>query len=402
MKQRIQYILFIAFMMLMLLPCGVAKASPSTVFDLEGRNDTNDNYFYSQTKDGYTLQLQSSDTTDQICLYLSGNYPYSNMSGDCVQIGSSGWGSPKGTITVSAVGGKVFSLNSFLCATDYSGSLSITTGEATETFQTIVINGSYGGTITPSEAFRGITSFTISWANDDCPMTFDNFDISFAPVISSNPSNSSIQSGENASFSVAAIGNGSLTYQWQVETSGSSSFANLPEGGAYSGVTTPTLSIKGATKGMNQDQYRCVVTDGNSLFSFSNNAVLTVISRAPTDIALDASIVDENTVTGTKVGNLSSVDMDSSSFTYSLVDTVTYPDNAGFSILGSELRLNTVPDYETKSSYSIRVRTTDDDNLTYDKTFTITVTDQNDAPTDIVLSPSKYTLSSSPVPAVKL
>ena len=44
--------------------------------------------------------------------------------------------------------------------------------------------------------------------------------------------------------------------------------------------------------------------------------------------------------------------------------------------------------YEAKTSYSIRVRTTDAGGLTYDATFTINVTNQNETPTNINLSSS--------------
>ena len=42
--------------------------------------------------------------------------------------------------------------------------------------------------------------------------------------------------------------------------------------------------------------------------------------------------------------------------------------------------------YEAKSSYSIRLRTTDSGGLFYEKAFTITITNVNDAPTDLALS----------------
>ena len=43
-------------------------------------------------------------------------------------------------------------------------------------------------------------------------------------------------------------------------------------------------------------------------------------------------------------------------------------------------------DHETTPSHEVEIRTTDSGGLTYDKTFTITVTDVNEAPTDISLS----------------
>ena len=78
-----------------------------------------------------------------------------------------------------------------------------------------------------------------------------------SPAITTQPSNVTICAGSNASFSVAATGTG-LTYQWQVNTG--SGFVNITNGAPYSGATTATLSITGATPGMNGYSYRCVVS----------------------------------------------------------------------------------------------------------------------------------------------
>ncbi len=45
-------------------------------------------------------------------------------------------------------------------------------------------------------------------------------------------------------------------------------------------------------------------------------------------------------------------------------------------------------DYETKTSYAVQVTSTDAGGLTYAKSFTITVTNANEAPTDISISAS--------------
>ncbi|WP_219634523.1 hypothetical protein, partial [Flavobacterium chungangense] len=44
------------------------------------------------------------------------------------------------------------------------------------------------------------------------------------------------------------------------------------------------------------------------------------------------------------------------------------------------------PDFETKSSYSIRLRTADQGGLSFEKTFTINVNNLNEVPTDLALS----------------
>ena len=45
-------------------------------------------------------------------------------------------------------------------------------------------------------------------------------------------------------------------------------------------------------------------------------------------------------------------------------------------------------DYEAGASYSVRVKATDSGNLTYEKVLTISVTNVNEGPTDILLSNS--------------
>src|SRR5205807_117302 len=78
-------------------------------------------------------------------------------------------------------------------------------------------------------------------------------------------------------------------------------------------------------------------------------------------------------------------------FTYTLVTGTGSTDNASFNIggiSGDSLRTSAVFDFETKSSYSIRVRTTDQGGLFFEKAFTVTINDVNEAPTDIALSNS--------------
>src|SRR5207253_11233962 len=55
-------------------------------------------------------------------------------------------------------------------------------------------------------------------------------------------------------------------------------------------------------------------------------------------------------------------------------------DNASFNVSGSNLRTTAAFDFETKSSYSIKVRSTDAGALFFEKTLTITITNVNEAP----------------------
>ena len=68
----------------------------------------------------------------------------------------------------------------------------------------------------------------------------------------------------------------------------------------------------------------------------------------------------ENQAAGTAVGTFSTTDPDAGdTHTYTLVAGTGDTDNASFQISGGQLQTAAMFDFETKSSYTIRVRTTD-------------------------------------------
>jgi hypothetical protein len=92
---------------------------------------------------------------------------------------------------------------------------------------------------------------------------------------------------------------------------------------------------------------------------------------------LSATSIAENRTAGTTVGTLSSTAPDSgNTFAYALVAGTGDTGNASFTIVGSQFTTAAAFDFEAKSSYSIRVRTTDLGGLYTEKAFTIGVTDQ--------------------------
>ena len=153
----------------------------------------------------------------------------------------------------------------------------------------------------------------------------------------------------------------------------------------------------------------CITTDGsttdvtvafagNPAPSFSDTTANDVTGTAvgativlsfnatPTAIDLSNGSVDENADSGTTVGTLSTTDPDADdTHTYALVSGAG--DNASFAIDGATLLTNAVFDFETKNSYSVRIRTTDNGGLngSFEQSFTIGVNDRNDAPTALVL-----------------
>jgi ELWxxDGT repeat protein len=110
-------------------------------------------------------------------------------------------------------------------------------------------------------------------------------------------------------------------------------------------------------------------------------------NSAPTDLGVSPNSIAENQPGGTAVGSFTTTDPDTgNTFTYTLVSGTGSTDNARFTIAGATLKTAESFDFETKPSHSIRVRTTDQGGLWYEKQFTITVLDGNDGPTQVVLS----------------
>ena len=126
----------------------------------------------------------------------------------------------------------------------------------------------------------------------------------------------------------------------------------------------------------------------------SNRATVSITvmpgdNDAPTDLSLSPNRIPENQPAGTVVGNFSTTDSDAGdTFTYTFVSGIGSADNASFHIVGNRLQSAVSFDFETKNSYSIRVRTTDAGGLFFEKALTITVTPVNETPTDLSLSPT--------------
>ena len=106
------------------------------------------------------------------------------------------------------------------------------------------------------------------------------------------------------------------------------------------------------------------------------------MNEAPTALSLSATVFNENIPAGTLVASLSTSDPDSSlqSFSYALAAGAGDTDNPAFFITGNELHITNSPDYEVKSSYGIRLKTTDQGGLSFERNVTLTVNDLPDSP----------------------
>jgi hypothetical protein len=109
---------------------------------------------------------------------------------------------------------------------------------------------------------------------------------------------------------------------------------------------------------------------------------LTGFARAyPTNISLSTATINENNAANATVGTLTTTDTNvADTHTYTLVAGTGDEDNASFTIAGNSLKLTPSADYETKLTYNLRLRTTDQTSLTFEKAFVVTIVKLNEAP----------------------
>ncbi|MGA9639148.1 cadherin domain-containing protein [Flavobacterium sp.] len=97
--------------------------------------------------------------------------------------------------------------------------------------------------------------------------------------------------------------------------------------------------------------------------------------KLPTGFTLSKLTIDENQPIGTIVGDFTVVKEDRKTFDLTLVEGVGGNDNASFEISGNSLKVKSIFDFETKSSYNIRVQAVNNRGDVLEQAFTVTVLD---------------------------
>lgn len=120
------------------------------------------------------------------------------------------------------------------------------------------------------------------------------------------------------------------------------------------------------------------------------SAAYTLDTIAPTALTFTNTSLAENNAPGVLVATLSATNTGSGGVTYALVAGNGSADNNAFTISGNELFIHTSADFETKSSYSIRIRTTDAAGNFTETVQIISITNVNDAPTLQAISNGNY------------
>jgi hypothetical protein len=127
-------------------------------------------------------------------------------------------------------------------------------------------------TVSAGAFTRNLPSYSMSviWLGPNAPAA-----PATAPAIVAQPAATTRTAGTNATFTAAASGCPLPNYHWQRAPSGSSTWTDLTEGGAYSGTVTDTLTVSATTVAMSGDQFRLSATNGTGTAD-SGAAALTV------------------------------------------------------------------------------------------------------------------------------
>jgi len=113
-----------------------------------------------------------------------------------------------------------------------------------------------------------------------------SFTVRVPTTITQQPLARDILGGGTATFSVSAIGAGTLAYRWQKND------VDLCDGGHYAGATTAMLTVSSAGSA-EAANYRCIVTGACGAVT-SDEAVLTVSSYSTDDLDRDGDVDNDD------------------------------------------------------------------------------------------------------------
>ena len=260
----------------------------------------------------------------------------------------------------------------------------------------IVISGSGANrtvTITPAANQTGSATITLTVSDGNGGTATDTFTVTVSDV---NPvlSNATASVDENAGSgtavtTVTASGDtNGLVYSITGGT-GSSLFDINSSTGAITVKNGAVLNYEAAS----QYTLTVAVDDEDADTTADSTATLTInlnnLNEAPTDIALTATAFTNTQATaGATLATISGTDPDNTApnntLTYALVSGTGDTNNAAFVVDGSSLKVASGSALAA-GSYSVRLRVSDGGSLSYEKAFSITVTDP--LPTLVSASP---------------
>ena len=124
---------------------------------------------------------------------------------------------------------------------------------------------------------------------------------------------------------------------------------------------------------------------------------VTDLNESPYDLSISVDSFDENLRAGSLIAMIAAQDPDDGDLlSYSLVSGDGDDDNHLFRVVDDQLLINEVPDYESRSQYVIRLRAMDSGRLSVEKSFELSVLDQNDPPRSIISSTNYLNSTAEP------
>ncbi len=236
-------------------------------------------------------------------------------------------------------------------------------------------------------------------ANSTVPVTINLTNVNEVPVFGAPSYLFSIAENSAPGTNVGSVtasdpdAGSMLTYSID---GGSSTFAINPSTGAISVAAGASINYESITS------YSLLVrvTDNGSPVLFATRSVTInvtdIVEAGPTNLILSNSRILENAGANALIGSLSASQAGTGhTYRFALVSGPGDADNGAFTIVGNQLRANASFDFETKTSYVIRVMVTDENNQTLERNFNIQVLDVNESPTN--QPPTNITLSNNQI-----
>ena len=237
-------------------------------------------------------------------------------------------------------------------------------------------------TFVPNANFNGTVGFTwngsdgTTFATDSSTVTLTINSINDLPSVANPIADISIYSDRSSNFGFSAntfqdadlgdtlsysatLADGSPLPSW-LSLSGDRTFSSNP-----SSANAGQYEIKVTAK----DQSNATVTD---------NFILNVLNSAPTNIYLSNNTIPENSADNTLIATLSSEDYNTNNtHSYTLINDA----GGRFKLNGNQLVVanTSLLDYEAATQHTIRVKTTDNTSLTYERDFVIYLGNVNDS-----------------------
>lgn len=150
------------------------------------------------------------------------------------------------------------------------------------------IAGATAATYTVNSVTAGMNNYQYRCIATGCqPPTISNvaiLTVTSPPSITTQPTDLSVCEPAPASFSVVASGAGTL-YQWQLSTDGGANYNNIP------GATNATLNLGPSTASMNNNRYRCLISNAGCTTPVASVGAILTVNTAPviTNQPADAS-----------------------------------------------------------------------------------------------------------------